>query len=285
MATSAIFDHSAKLLDRRGIPKNRDPSEGNRGKSNPVTDEQVITYIGQLSLDKGVHCLIAALPAIAARVPGAHLLIIGEGVAQEALQKMVAALEEGDLHAATQALSQTAVILRGESWLTPVIRFWEHIDEAAYLTAARSTGLIRRVTFTGHLPHDTVARVLPEAELLVIPSLVKEAFPLVSVEALACGVLPLGPYQGGLMPLLDELTTILGLPDDLIRVDPRPETFVADLADKVVRLLRYLATPGIREQVTYQCRTLAVQKYDWERVVDQLERVYHEVGQDGTLPV
>ncbi|MFQ5854654.1 MAG: glycosyltransferase family 4 protein [Anaerolineae bacterium] len=236
-----------------------------------------MVYVGKLSLDKGVHCLIAALPEIAAWVPDVHLLVIGEGVAWSPLEKMVAALDRGDLEAAAQALAEAPTAPQEQSWLAPVTLFWEHVDEAAYRAAARAACLGGRVTFAGHLPHADVARVLPAAEVLVIPSLVKEAFPLVSLEALACGVPPVGPYHGGLMPILDEIATALDPWGNLIRVDPRPEAFVADLAARVSRLLHHLSAPDIRDQTARRCRTIAVRNYDWDRVVKELEQVYREV--------
>jgi len=239
-------------------------------------DQRLIAYVGKLSLEKGIHCLIAALPVIAARVPEVHLLVIGDGVARKPLEEMIAALSRGDFHNAARILAQTPTAPQEQSWLVPVSRFWEQVNEAEYLQEA--VGLPQRVRFTGYLTHEAIAEVLPDAELLVIPSLVKEAFPLVSVEALACGVLPLGTYQGGLMPVLDEIAAALKLPGDLIQVDPRPETFVTDLADKIVRLLQHLTAPEVRERVACRCRALAIEKYDWERIVDRLERVYAEVS-------
>jgi glycosyltransferase involved in cell wall biosynthesis len=229
-------------------------------------------------LEKGVHCLIAALPEIAARASDVQLLAIGDGVARESLQTMVAALGRGDLSTVVRALAEVSTAPQEQPWLMPVTRFWEQVDQADYLVHAAD--LADRVQFTGYLPHEAIAAVLPQAHLLVIPSLVKEAFPLVSVEALACGVLPVGTYHGGLVPVLDEIAAVLQLPEDLIRIAPQPETFVAELAEKVVGALEYLAAPGVRKQVARRCRALAVEKYDWDRVVDRLERVYVEVGRD-----
>ncbi len=237
-----------------------------------------VVYVGKLSLEKGVHCLIAALPEIVAECPDTHLSLIGEGVARESLEKMVKALGRGEMSAAARALAEVPAAPQEQPWLTPATLFWERVDKAAYQDTARAADLANRVTFVGYLSHPTMAGVLPAAEVLVIPSLVKEAFPLVSLEALACGVLPVGPYHGGLMPILDEIAAELGPLGNLIRLDPRPEAFIADLIDKVSRLLQYLATPGIRQQVVRRCRSIAVRKYDWRHIVSRLEQVYCEVS-------
>ena len=54
-------------------------------------------------------------------------------------------------------------------------------------------------------------------------------------------------------------------------------SFVADLADKVSRLLEHLAVPHTRQRVAQQCRAIVESSYDWDHIVDQLEQVYQEV--------
>ncbi len=238
---------------------------------------RTVAFVGKLSLEKGVHCLIAALPAIVAAFPDAHLLIIGDGVARSSLERMLLSLDRGDLHAATQALAEAPTAAEEEAWIAPVTLFWEYVDRVTYQAAARAADLVSHVTFTGYLSHAEIAGILPDADLLVIPSLVKEAFPLVSLEALACGVPPAGPYRGGLIPILDEIAATLGPVADLIRLDPHPEAFVADLAHKVPGLLEYLSRPDVREDVARQCWAIAAGKYDWDRVVDRVESVYRDV--------
>jgi len=116
-----------------------------------------VAYVGKLSLDKGVHCLVAALPAIARRVPDVRLLLIGEGVAQASLSKMVVALEQGDLDGAAGALADALVAPQEQPWMDPVTLFWADVDAVAYLAAARVAELTKRVVFAGYLPHDALA--------------------------------------------------------------------------------------------------------------------------------
>lgn len=52
----------------------------------------VVAGVGRLVPIKGFDLLVAALPALAARVPDAHVLLVGEGVEREALQGQAAAL-------------------------------------------------------------------------------------------------------------------------------------------------------------------------------------------------
>ena len=240
-----------------------------------------IAYSGKLSLEKGVHCLLAAMPMVAKRVPGAKLVLMGSGVADAYFKAMLAALEAGDVEEAARNMEAAAIDPWEQEWTAQVRSYWGQ-QQSAYLDAARCVGLESRVQFAGLLPLKGIAERLPTMDVQVIPSIVKEAFPLVSLEALASGVPPLGPYRGGLAPILDQAAEALGSLGFLLKVDPRPDVYVADLEEKLSALLLELDKTGIRERVSQQCRELAVGSYDWDRVVDRLADVYTEiVSQDG----
>jgi glycosyltransferase involved in cell wall biosynthesis len=51
-----------------------------------------LLYVGRLEKEKGLACLIEAMPLIAARVPGARLSLVGGGTEQETLERQAAAL-------------------------------------------------------------------------------------------------------------------------------------------------------------------------------------------------
>ena len=55
-------------------------------------DAYVVAGVGRLVPIKGFDLLVAALPALAARVPGARVLLVGDGVEREALQARAVAL-------------------------------------------------------------------------------------------------------------------------------------------------------------------------------------------------
>jgi glycosyltransferase involved in cell wall biosynthesis len=86
---------------------------------------------------------------------------------------------------------------------------------------ARSAGIAAKVTFTGLLPNEQVARYAAVADLFILPSLL-EALPTVAVEALAAGTPVLSAdHPGGL-----ELHEIFG--DDVAIVPRRDLDALAD---------------------------------------------------------
>src|SRR5204862_4502870 len=85
-----------------------------------------------------------------------------------------------------------------ESQLTYLRTFLESLKgrHERYFAAARK--LRKSLVFTGRLEHGELARLLPAAEALVVPSVLPEAFGMVAAEAAACGAFPIVAGHGGL---------------------------------------------------------------------------------------
>ncbi len=243
-----------------------------------------IAYVGKISLDKGVHLLIAAMPEIAAQMPSAHLLLIGDGVVRPHMERMVAALDQGDLDGAARAIAISGGVPYPNRYIRYLSEFWASLNLDLYRQRARQVGLTRRVLFLGGQAPQDVAQLLRLADLNVVPSLVKEAFPLVSVEALASGLLPVAPYAGGLRPILDRIALELGPIGMLARLDPSPERMGLEMVERIVFLLDYVTDPSQRVWLSDRCRRIA-ERYDWQRVIGRIERLYQGVVEERGSPV
>jgi len=73
-----------------------------------------------------------------------------------------------------------------------------------YFAAAKK--MRESIVFTGRLDHGELARLLPSAEEIIVPSMFPEAFGMVAAEGAACGALPICAAHSGLA----EVTAILG---------------------------------------------------------------------------
>jgi len=241
--------------------------------SSETAREQWVAFIGKLSLEKGVHCLIAAMPAIVAKVPQARFILIGDGVARAHLVAMRDALSEGDLDAAAQAM-QHAAETSPEPYAEWVAEYWAGLDLHQHCKMAAAADLRKRVVFTGYQPAPGVAHLISHVDLVVIPSLIKEAFPLVSVEALSTGLMFVAPYVGGLAPVLDQVSAELDPIGRLASLRYRPQHLIPDMIDQVSMLLRYMSQEARRRELTMQCRNFALRHYDWTNIVSRIESVY-----------
>ncbi len=242
------------------------PRAGDRGPA--------LVYVGRISADKGVFLLLGALPELAARVPGLSLCVVGEGPARELLERFAAALGDHDL-AEAESLLRLVVQPVDEPWVAQLVRSWRELD------AELPTPL--NVSFTGQLEPAQVAARMAAADAVVVPSLVREAFPLVVLEALASGAPPLVVAAGGLGAVLAEIAPRLGEFGTLLALPADPEQLARELPWRVAALLAWLAESGHREAARASCRALAVDAYSWGRVGANLESLYSEAASTSLL--
>jgi glycosyltransferase involved in cell wall biosynthesis len=122
-----------------------------------------------------------------------------------------------------------------------------------------------RVIFTGYLTHHELQHLFPCCDVGIFPSIVKEAGPLVFLEALASGCFPLGTYFGGMKASIDGIADMFPTEIvDAMKLDPFNTT--ADIVTNVGRAMHI----GIRYKDVLS-RT-AQARFDWTSVGDKLAR-------------
>jgi glycosyltransferase involved in cell wall biosynthesis len=130
-----------------------------------------------------------------------------------------------------------------------------------------------RIVFTGYLPHDLLRYLLPCADVTVFPSVLAEAGPLVFLESLASGCLPLGSNFGGMAAHIDSLHGIV--PDvalSTMKLNPDPGAMVKDIAGKVPTALK------LAEGCKSLLREAVVERYDWKNVARRLAEELRAMG-------
>jgi len=244
----------------------------------------IVTFVGKLIPDKGAHMLLSVLPAVMRAVPNVRFLFIGNGFFREVLELMAAALDNAD-----KALLERLVRLAPE--VDP------HSKELAHLRHYLATldpetlhslrGRIReRVIFTGYLTHAQLAHLLPLSHLCAIPSLVPEAYPLVFLEALSSGVIPVGSHIGGLGDVFDDLAEYIPSLKHLASFDHSPPTLGADLADRLCTLLDRIASDKEYHRLHQRrCWEFVQENLTWKSVARRFADLYEEVlGRNAAVP-
>ncbi|MBW3535670.1 MAG: glycosyltransferase, partial [Gemmatimonadetes bacterium] len=172
--------------------------------------DEVVLYVGRMIAAKGAQAVVAAMPAVLRERPAARFVLVGHGPLREPLESLVWALERGDEALVRRIVGAASLVeddphaegLAGVgAWLDALEARGELED---YLAQAARSRLGERVVFTGYLTHDHLRFLFPVADVAVFPSLVREAGPLVFLEALASEVFPLGTYFGGMAASIDE---------------------------------------------------------------------------------
>ena len=154
-----------------------------------------VIFVGKLIVSKGIDLLLAAWPLVHAANPGARLLVVGFGSLEPALQRIWAAMGEGDIG----PLEELAARGRGlegaeDDELAILTAFLEEppAEYAAMAAAARDS-----VRFAGRLEHAEVAVPIAASDALVFPSTFPEAFGMVAAEAASAGALPVSSAHSG----------------------------------------------------------------------------------------
>jgi glycosyltransferase involved in cell wall biosynthesis len=206
----------------------------------------IVGYLGKFIPQKGVQLLLAAL-ALASSKPRA--LLIGFGLWREWLTALLLALDasDGDSVAWLQDQMETS------PGLTP-----DEISGAA--------GLAERVSFTGRLDHRYAPECLAALDVLVVPSVLDEAFAMVAAEGAAAGALPLVARHSGLAEVAAVLERDVGEPG-LFSYEPGPgaASRIAERIDHLVALAE-----NERQRLRTAVSAVVTREWTWERTADRL---------------
>ena len=181
-----------KILSDGYEPRRHDTDAGARIRRLLDGDAPVILYVGKLIHSKGVHCLLSAFARVRHQTtPEAKLLVIGYGTFREGLEALTLALSTGN-HRVVELLTEGGRLFEGG---TPSAMEHFEVTDALLRDAE---GMAPGVEFVGPLYHAELARVLPAAEVAVVPSIFPETFGLVAAEAGAASVPPFVANHSGL---------------------------------------------------------------------------------------
>jgi glycosyltransferase involved in cell wall biosynthesis len=185
-------------------------------------DSPLVIYVGKLIHSKGVHSLLAAFVRVQ-RLTDTRLLVVGFGTFREALQALTHSLSTGD----EKSVERIAKL--GKTFEGGPVEPLEHFEFSQELLRA-ATGMENSVEFIGPLYHEDLAKLLPAADVAVVPSIFPETFGLVAAEFAASGVVPFVADHSGLR----EAGEIIGrgLPLDLrVSLDGFEENLARALTD------------------------------------------------------
>ena len=217
-------------------------------------DPPVVGYVGKFIPAKGVHNLLLSLGLVdepfQATIVGyggfvRELKAIWEAVCRANSDALEPLLQEGDGAPLREALDFFRDGRAGD-------RYFERAAEI-------------RLDFPGRLDHGPLSKVLPGFSVLVVPSVVPEAFGMVAAEAAACGVLPVVPRHSGIGEVGQVLEDALGV-EGLLTYDPAtPIEGIAGALDRVLGADRDTRRKW-EEIAVHTARRL----WSWEHVAEQL---------------
>jgi glycosyltransferase involved in cell wall biosynthesis len=204
------------------------------------TNEPVVAFLGKLIPQKGVHLFLQSLVLLRGNVRG---LVVGFGGFREWLHALVLALDGGDREGIRWIAEQTGIEV------DPTV---DGVDAGARLAA--------RVTFTGRLDHRYAPGALAAADVLVVPSILEEAFGMVAVEGAASGALPLVARHSGLAEIAGAIESAVGHPG-AFSYPPGPGS-VSRIAGAVEEL--HSLPPDERARLRNAVAAFATSRWSWD---------------------
>jgi glycosyltransferase involved in cell wall biosynthesis len=270
---------AVKDMPRARSPEDKAPDPHLEAKLDGLDWERepILLYVGRLISTKGVHAVIAALPLLLEQHPDLRLVLVGHGPLRAPLEALLAALQAGD-RAEVERIVARGRLLEGSpegegggAELTQAARFLERLRARgaldAYYDAARRFVRPDRAIFTGYLTHDELRFLFPCTDVAVFPSVVREAGPLVFLEAMASGAFPLGTYFGGMKASIDSVADALPPGGgDAMKLSADAERTVEDIVRNVPIAL---AADGQAKDALVR---VARERYDWAGVSAKFHR-------------
>ena len=130
-----------------------------------------------------------------------------------------------------------------------------------YREMAANLSLSPQIHFLGKVPHHELPPVYAAADIFILPSVIQEAFPLVVLEAMACGKPVIVSNLPGVRSMIND-------GENGYLVQP------GNLQD-LVKKINILLTSSEKRRDFATCGRLKVNKhYTWEVIVLQLENLY-----------
>jgi glycosyltransferase involved in cell wall biosynthesis len=241
--SDAALLHEMALRYDQSVP---DPDAAERLLSLAAYEGPLVGYLGKLIPQKGVELFLSALPLLRRE---AQALVVGFGLFREWLHAFLHCLDQADQDCLRWVGEATGL----QADVPPELM-------------GRAKGLARRVTFTGRLDHRYAPRALAALDVLVVPSVLDEAFGMVAAEAASAGALPLVARHSGLAEVGAALEAAVDRPG-LFTFEPGPGS-VTGIAAGLDRLLGL--SPEDRDELRLGVSRFVAREWTWERTAERL---------------
>jgi len=233
----------------------------------------VMLFVGAFTAGKGIQGLLCAMCSALRQQPDLQLVIVGAGAYRETLEGLVHLLSTRNLPMLKSLASQGFDLDFSDNkgpW-EDVEYYLEHHSDELLESADR---LKDNVHFVGRLNHDQLKYLFPIVDLAVFPSVVPEAYPLVLMESLSNGVLPMVSYFSGFTDGIDELDDVI--PEDLLSLMRIPMSNDKRISVMAENLNSILSSESFKE-IKPKLREVACARYDWNLRAQQMIAAYTKV--------
>jgi glycosyltransferase involved in cell wall biosynthesis len=240
----ALERRDARALDELATAYDQeapDPGAAELLRSLASLEGPLVGYIGKLIPQKGVPTMLAAT---AASSTAPSVLVVGFGSQREWLPALVHALRTSDRDALRWLREAGGLPLDPDLPARPDLR----------------------VGYTGRLDHRYAPGALAALDVLVVPSILDEAFGMVAIEGAAAGALPLVARHSALAEVARAFEAEVGRPG-LFSFEPGPGA-VRNLAERIDDLVSLPSEE--RAELRERVAEFTTREWSWTRTASRL---------------
>ena len=232
----------------------------------------ILLFVGALTAGKGLQSLITALPIILKEQPDTHLIIVGAGTYREVLEGLYYAIRTSNKKLFLELCKHGMDLDRSElSGPWKDVQFFLNNSDNLSEIITHGPKINNHVHFLGRLDHSRLKYLFPCADLSIFPSVIPEAYPLVLMESLSNGVIPVVSYFSGFKDGVDELEPLIG--NEIVEY-MKISNDTSQRIDTIISHIKGLLSKPDLISNTSKLRQIAVEKYDWITRAKQLVQAY-----------
>lgn len=248
-------------------------------KINEISSEEdkVVLFVGKYLWTKGIHLILLSIPEILHRQPNTKFVFAGFGPFREVAELIIECINDNKLANIKSLITMYPELFEGEDGNTiPLLEeiIHTHGNHIADYTASFDGKIKDQIIFTGILNHAQLKHLLPCADVQIASSVFPEAFGMVAIEAMACGVYPVVTYQSAFAEITDEVIEVV---DDKKLPIVKPildENASHNIAQNVLNYFKLQESKEDTQTVQNSLRKVVVDKYSWAGIAKTFIEVY-----------
>lgn len=250
--------------------RNIDVTAASRIDSIKIDQNPTVLFIGKYLWTKGIHLIIGAIPYILKQKPDTQFIFVGFGPFREIAETIINSIENKEIELLIEELKNNPDLFTGEKEELPILLDFLNEHKSEFSNISSGLNIKDRITFTGIISHKELVHLIPAVDVLIAPSVFPEAFGMVAIEAMACGVYPVLSYQSAFMEITDELIECIKDYPVAIEKVSLDKNAPIRIANNVLNYFNAKSNFDTNQFTRFQndMRQLVVDKYSWKGIAE-----------------